>query len=97
MSKSLAERAATMTPMSAEEVAQHYKEAYDPTANNSFARHGIVAMCASHEAIRAQLHREREATAAVLDRIMTAINQYDESRYSSNATIEAIEAILRGR
>lgn len=97
MSKSLADRAANMKPMSAEVVAALDKAAY----------HGdgyweeVEGLCVSHESLRAQLHREREATAAMLAKIEEWLTELDSEGTMMRAIygdrIEKLRAILEGK
>jgi len=85
----LAERAATTTPMSAEQVAMCDDAARAGTNDGRIIRN----LCASHEALRAELQRQRTVTAAKMSRLLEFAEKLDARRM--HALSEELFALLR--
>lgn len=86
----LAERAATTKPMSAEQVAM-----CDEVAAHGEQQGRIIRnLCASHEALRAELQRQQTATVAKYSRLLEFAERLDASNKYEIA--EELFAILRG-
>jgi len=85
----LAERAATATPMSAEQVAMCDDTARAGTNDGRIIRN----LCASHEALRAEMERQRDATAQRYARLLEFAEKLDSRRMFEIS--EELFALLR--
>lgn len=89
MRLSLAERAATTTPMSAEQVAM-----CDSVARVGDSQGAIIRnLCASHKALRAEMERQRDATATRYSRLFEFAERLDASK--AYLISEELFALLR--